>query len=111
MHHTPNNAPKPRGGSTLQLVRQLFARHASTAVRHARRTIIFVVGATVVLIGVIMIVTPGPALVVIPLGLGILAIEFAWARRLLRHLKDQPRNFFSRDSGRNGKQEDEASRD
>jgi tellurite resistance protein TerC len=35
-----------------------------------------------------MIVLPGPAVLVIPLGLGILAIEFAWARRWLRHVKE-----------------------
>jgi hypothetical protein len=35
-----------------------------------------------------MIVLPGPALVVIPLGLGILGLEFAWARRWLRRAKE-----------------------
>lgn len=38
---------------------------------------------TVVLIGVAMIVLPGPAIVVIPAGLAILATEYAWARRWL----------------------------
>lgn len=37
-------------------------------------------GGTVLLIGIAMIVTPGPAILVIPIGLGILATEFAWAR-------------------------------
>ncbi len=32
------------------------------------------------LLGIVMIVTPGPAVLVIPVGLGILATEFAWAR-------------------------------
>lgn len=36
-----------------------------------------------------MIVTPGPAIVVIPVGLGILATQFVWARRLLRKFKDE----------------------
>lgn len=53
----------------------------------ARRIAILVVGGTVVLMGVIMIVTPGPAVVVIPAGLAILALEFAWARRWLDRLK------------------------
>ena len=53
----------------------------------ARRIVIGLVGATVVLIGVVMIVTPGPALVVIPVGLAILSIEFAWARAWLKHLR------------------------
>ncbi len=42
------------------------------------------IGVTVVLIGIIMIVLPGPAFVVIPLGLAILASEYAWARRIMR---------------------------
>jgi tellurite resistance protein TerC len=42
---------------------------------------------TVVLIGVAMIVLPGPAIVVIPAGLAILATEFAWARRWLRIIR------------------------
>jgi uncharacterized protein (TIGR02611 family) len=49
-----------------------------------RRIVIAVVGTTVLLLGVIMIVTPGPALVLIPAGLAILGIEFAWARYWLR---------------------------
>lgn len=49
--------------------------------------VIFVVGTTVVLIGVAMIVAPGPAVVVIPAGLAILATEFVWARQLLHRMK------------------------
>ncbi len=48
-----------------------------------RRAIVAVIGFTILLIGVAMIVLPGPAIVFIPLGLGILATEFVWARRLL----------------------------
>ena len=54
-----------------------------------RRVMVAVIGFTVLLIGVAMIVLPGPAVVVIPLGLAILATEFLWARRLMaraRHL-------------------------
>lgn len=53
----------------------------------ARRIVVAVVGVTVVLIGVLMIFTPGPALVVIPVGLAILSIEFTWARVWLKHLR------------------------
>lgn len=52
-----------------------------------RRVVIAVVGMTVLLLGVVMIVTPGPALLVIPGGLAILGIEFAWARYLLRRAR------------------------
>ena len=57
--------------------------------RAARRLIVAVVGGTVVLCGLTMVVLPGPALLVIPLGLVILASEFAWARRLLRKVRDR----------------------
>ena len=49
-----------------------------------RKAIVAVVGFTVVLIGLVMVVTPGPAIVVIPLGLAILATEFVWAQKLLK---------------------------
>src|SRR5438552_3246305 len=48
-----------------------------SALRHLRRVIVAVIGVTVLAIGVAMIILPGPAMVVIPLGLGILAIDFA----------------------------------
>jgi uncharacterized protein (TIGR02611 family) len=53
----------------------------------ARRIAIGIIGGTVVLAGVVMLVTPGPAFVVIPVGLAILAVEFAWARHWLHKLK------------------------
>lgn len=49
-----------------------------------RRIVVAVVGTTVLLLGIVMIVTPGPAFVLIPAGLAILGIEFAWARYWLR---------------------------
>jgi hypothetical protein len=47
-----------------------------------RKLIIALIGGTILLIGVALIVLPGPALIVIPIGLAILATEFAWARRM-----------------------------
>ena len=64
--------------------------------RHLRRVIVAVIGVTVLMIGVAMIILPGPAMVVIPLGLGILAIEFAWARRMLERLKREGSKVFGR---------------
>lgn len=55
--------------------------------RLARRIVIGIVGATTVLIGVVMLVTPGPGLIVIPAGLAILGMEFAWARFWLKKLR------------------------
>ncbi|HEX5637855.1 MAG TPA: PGPGW domain-containing protein, partial [Gammaproteobacteria bacterium] len=57
--------------------------YALLVYKHARRVIILLVGSTVVVIGIAMLVTPAPAILVIPIGLSILAIEFAWARRWL----------------------------
>jgi len=63
--------------------------------KSAKRVVIAVVGSTVVLIGIAMIVLPGPAIVVIPAGLAILAIEFAWAARLLKRMKQQAHKMFN----------------
>ena len=49
-----------------------------------RKLVYSVIGTTVLLIGVAMIVLPGPAFIVIPIGLAILASEYAWARRIIR---------------------------
>jgi len=63
-------------------------RTLTAAQRTARRIAIGVLGTTVILAGVAMIVLPGPALLVIPAGLAILGIEYAWARRSLQRLRD-----------------------
>jgi uncharacterized protein (TIGR02611 family) len=55
--------------------------------RQARRLVIAVVGGTLIICGFVMIVTPGPGLLVIFAGLSVLAAEFVWARRLLRRFK------------------------
>jgi uncharacterized protein (TIGR02611 family) len=51
---------------------------------YVRKVVIAVIGTTVLLLGVALIILPGPAFVVIPVGLAILASEFAWARRVIR---------------------------
>ena len=61
----------------------------------ARRIAIAVVGTTVLVLGIAMIVTPGPGLVVIPIGLAILSIEFAWARFWLRRVRQSISDFNS----------------
>jgi uncharacterized protein (TIGR02611 family) len=62
----------------------------------ARRIVVAVIGGSVVLVGIAMIVLPGPAIVVIPLGLGILGLEFAWARHWLRKLKAKAHEVVNR---------------
>ena len=59
------------------------------AYRMARRVAVGVVGGTVLAVGVALIVLPGPAFVVIPIGLGILSAEFAFARRWLRRIAER----------------------
>jgi uncharacterized protein (TIGR02611 family) len=56
-------------------------------IKWLRRAIVGVIGFTVLLIGIAMIVLPGPAFLVIPLGLAILATEFVWAEVLLKKAK------------------------
>jgi tellurite resistance protein TerC len=55
--------------------------------QQAKRLIVIVVGSTILVMGIAMIVLPGPAVLVIPVGLGVLATELVWARRLLNKLK------------------------
>jgi tellurite resistance protein TerC len=56
-------------------------------IKQVKRVVVTVLGFTVLLIGVAMLVLPGPAFVIIPVGLGILATEFIWARRLANKIK------------------------
>jgi len=55
--------------------------------KYVRKLVIAIIGGTVILIGVALIVLPGPAFIVIPIGFAILATEFAWARRALNRAK------------------------
>lgn len=71
-------------------------RFAVTTYRQAKRLVILLVGGTVLAIGVAMILLPGPAVVVIPLGLAILAVEFAWARRWLVRMREKAQLLRSR---------------
>jgi uncharacterized protein (TIGR02611 family) len=89
-------------GSTRALEFQApqFARAASKwvewakamlikSLQQAKRFLKILFGFTLLALGVIMIVTPGPGWLTILLGLGVLAAEFVWARRLLDRLKEQ----------------------
>lgn len=59
------------------------------SLQQAKRFLKILFGFTTLALGVVMLVTPGPGWLVIALGLGILAAEFVWARRLLDGLKEQ----------------------
>ena len=58
-------------------------------VLQVKRFFKIVIGFTLLLLGVVMLVTPGPGWVAIGLGLALLAAEFVWARRLLDRIKEQ----------------------
>lgn len=58
--------------------------HRLTALAEIKRVVIAVLGGIVLAVGIVLVVLPGPAFLIIPAGLAILAIEFVWARRWLR---------------------------
>jgi tellurite resistance protein TerC len=74
----------------------VIRKAAHLTYRTARRIAVLTVGSTVVLLGIVMLVTPGPGLLVIPLGLAILGAEFAWARLWLRRVRESISNQNSR---------------
>jgi uncharacterized protein (TIGR02611 family) len=64
-------------------------------IKIVRRIIVTVIGATVLLIGIALLVLPGPAFIVIPIGLAILATEYAWARHWLRKVRQMANGVIS----------------
>ena len=64
-------------------------------IKIVRRIIVSVVGATVLLIGIALLVLPGPAFIVIPIGLAILATEYAWARHWLKKVRQMATGIVS----------------
>ena len=65
----------------------MFRNAVGGTYKVARRVAIAVVGSTVLAIGIALIVLPGPAIIVIPIGLAILSLEFAWARLWLKKVR------------------------
>jgi tellurite resistance protein TerC len=66
---------------------RLFA--ASAPLRLARKIAVAIAGTSLLVAGVALIALPGPAIVVIPLGLTVLGTEFLWPRRLVRSMKER----------------------
>jgi uncharacterized protein (TIGR02611 family) len=58
-------------------------------VEQVRRVFLIIAGFTLLMAGVVMLVTPGPGMLVIFLGLGLLTAEFVWARRLMERIKHE----------------------
>jgi uncharacterized protein (TIGR02611 family) len=73
-----------------RLIERLEARREEHLQRGRIYRVGFAIAGTIVLLaGVVMLVTPGPAFVLIPIGLAMLALEFAWAERLLDRALEQ----------------------
>ena len=79
------NVPSPdkSGGSGRKRGPVHRRLHSHPALSVITKVVVGFVGTAVLLVGLVMIVTPGPAFVLIPIGLAILATEFDWAHRWL----------------------------
>ena len=71
----------------MRWVRKVSAALGLDHAPRIRKVVVAVIGGTIVLVGIAMIVLPGPGSLVIPVGLVILASEFAWARHVLNRGK------------------------
>ena len=60
-----------------------------------RKFFVVLLGIPVLLLGLVMLVTPGPGIPVLIAGLAILSIEFEWAQRHVDRLKDTTRKVFN----------------
>ena len=81
------DTPKPR------IVQRLEAQRE----RHRQRSFLVrmlytILGFTVLIAGLLMLVLPGPALIVIPVGLALLSLEFVWAEGLLERALEHGEN-------------------
>jgi tellurite resistance protein TerC len=84
------------GRDTIALLSPLageIERLVLRSYRQARKVVILLLGSTVLLVGLAMVLLPGPAILVIPLGLAILGVEFAWARRWLKSIRQSIGNL------------------
>ena len=63
--------------------------------QQAKRYLKILFGFTLLVIGAVMILTPGPGWLTILLALGVLAAEFVWAKRLLESMKKHGERFWN----------------
>lgn len=71
----------------LRWIRNLNTRLGLDSRPRLRKFLVGFLGISVLLVGILMVVLPGPAVIIIPIGFAILATEFAWARRVWRRGK------------------------
>ena len=67
----------------------MISKAALSPHKLARRIAVAIIGSTILAVGILMLVLPGPAIVLIPVGLAILSIEFAWARLWLKRVRER----------------------
>jgi len=86
-------------------VKDRFSKSWKLLPKALRKTVVLIVGSTLVVTGILLIVLPGPFTIpLLILGLVVLAVEFAWAERLLIRVRHQgakinPKKLFRRRSG------------
>ena len=78
--------------------------------RNVRKIFVGIIGGTVLLLGFVMILLPGPAILVIPAGLAILATEFAWAARWLQKARAKMHEVKTRRAAKKAARQAPASR-
>jgi uncharacterized protein (TIGR02611 family) len=76
----PPDDPRPRPKIVQRLEAQRERYHQRSRIVRAA---FMIAGFTLLLGGIAMLVLPGPAFVVIPVGLALLSLQFTWAERLL----------------------------
>lgn len=86
----------PPGGRFESPFADELEHFVTLTVKSTRRIVVLVTGSTVLLVGLLMVVMPGPAILVIPAGLAILATEFIWARRMLTRFRQEVRVLSGR---------------
>lgn len=65
-----------------------------------KRLVATVIGGTILVIGLALLVLPGPAFIVIPIGLAILGTEYVWARRWLKRARNMVNPRKAKRTGR-----------
>ncbi len=70
--------------------------HANPALALTTKIVVTTVGVLVICAGTVMMVTPGPGIVGIAIGLAILATEYDWAERWLQKAKEKAQQAKAR---------------
>ena len=76
----------------------LFKSTGQIVYKTAKKIVVAVIGTTLFIFGMIMLVTPGPGVAVIIAALAMLSLEFAWARRWLKIVKERSKEAANKAS-------------